>query len=129
MYDIITSEVLAHPLTGDTLAVTPKSIGAIQVHQVSEKMAIAKLLHLVPGEDAMLKPIAKIRDPDRLSEIERYVKRQTFRALGLDVPRRLAVVPGLYQIRIGERKKGWGLLGVGAASLAGAIGYRASSND
>ena len=129
LFNIVSSEVLAHPLTGDTLAVTPKNIGAIQVHQVQSKMSVAKLLHVMPGEDVMLKPIARVSDPERLSEIEYHVKHQMFKALGLDVPKRVAVIPGIYQMRMGEKRKGWALLAGQAVSLAAAIGYRASSND
>ena len=129
LFNIISSEVLAHPLTGDTLAVTPKNIGAIQVHQVQSKMSIAKLVHVMPGEDVMLMPIARVSDPERLAEIEHHVKHEMFKAMGLDVPKRVALIPGLYQMRMGEKRKGWALLAGQAVSLAAAIGYRASGND
>ena len=129
-FNIISSETLTHPLTGDTLAVTPKNIGAIQIHQSNPNMAIARILHLMPGEDVMLKPIDRVgADPERLAEIERFAKQELFRSLGLDIPRRLAVVPGVYQMRLGEKRKGWALLATGTVSFAAAIGYRASSND
>lgn len=129
LYDIISSEVLSHPLTGDTLAVTPMSVGAIQVHQVNEKLAIAKLLHLMPGEDAMLKPIAKVKDPDRHAEIEKLVSRARFEARGGSAPRNTALIPGMYQLRVGEKQKGWALLASDAVALVAAIGYRTNSND
>ena len=129
LYNIVSSEVLSHPLTGDTLAVTPMNVGAIQVHQVNEKLAIAKLLHLMPGEDAMLKPIAKVRDPDRLAEIEKLVSRARFKARGGSAPRNTALIPGMYQMKVGEKRKGWALLASDAVALVAAFGYRANSND
>jgi len=129
LYNIVSSEVLSHPLTGDTLAVTPMNVGAIQVHQVNEKLAIAKLLHLVPGEDAMLKPIAKVQDPDRLAEIEKLVSIARFKARGGSAPRSIALVPGMYQMKVGEKRKGWALLASDAVALIAAIGYRTNSND
>ena len=129
LYNIVSSEVLSHPLTGDTLAVTPMNVGAIQVHQVNETLAIAKLLHLMLGEDAMLKPIAKVQDPDRLAEIEKLVSRALFRARGGSAPRNTALIPGMYQLKIGERRKGWALLASDAVALVAAIGYRTNSND
>ena len=129
LYNIVSSEVLSHPLTGDTLAVTPMNVGAIQVHQVNEKLAIGKLLHLMPGEDAMLKPIAKVQDPDRLAEIEKLVSRARFKARGGSAPRSIALVPGMYQMKIGEKRKGWALLASDAVALIAAIGYRTNSND
>ena len=39
------------------------------------------------------------------------------------------IVPGLYQMNMGERRKGWALMGLEAASLVAALTYRASSND
>ncbi len=129
LYNIISSEVLSHPLTGDTLAVTPMNVGAIQVHQVNEKLAIAKLLHLMPGEDAMLKPIARVQDPDRLAEIEKLVSRARFKAMGGSAPRNTALIPGMYQMKVGEKTKGWALLASDAVALVAAIGYRTNSND
>ncbi len=129
LYNIVSSEVLSHPLTGDTLAVTPMNVGAIQVHQVNEKLAIAKLLHLMGGEDAMLKPIAKVQDPDRLAEIEKLVSRARFKARGGSAPRNTALIPGMYQMKVGEKRKGWALLASDAVALVAAIGYRTNSND
>ena len=129
LYNIVSSEVLSHPLTGDTLAVTPMNVGAIQVHQVNEKLAIAKLLHLMLGEDAMLKPIAKVQDPDRLAEIEKLVSRARFKAMGGSAPRNTALIPGMYQMKVGEKTKGWALLASDAVALVAAIGYRTNSND
>ena len=129
LYNIVSSEVLSHPLTGDTLAVTPMNVGAIQVHQVNEKLAIAKLLHLMAGEDAMLKPIAKVQDPDRLEEIEKLVSRARFKARGGSAPRNTALIPGMYQMKVGEKRKGWALLASDAVALVAAIGYRTNSND
>ena len=130
LYDVVSAEVLTHPLTGDTLAVTPTVVGAIQVHQVLEKLAVAKLLHLMPGEDAMLKPIARVSDdPDRLSEIEKLVSRERFKMSGVSVARNAAVIPGMYQIKLGEKTKGWAILGADVIALAAAIGYRTNSND
>ena len=129
LFDVVSSEVLTHPLTGDTLAVTPVTVGAIKVHQVLEKLAIAKLLHMIPGEDAMLKPIVRVHDPDRLSEIEKLVSRDSYRARGVSVDRNAALIPGMYQIKTGEKNKGWAILGADVIALAAAIGYRTNSND
>ena len=129
LYDVLSSEILAHPLTGDTLAVTPKRVGAIQVYQVLPRMSVAKLVHMMPGEDPLLKPIARVRDPERLAEVEHYMKRAMFKASGTYAPRRLAIFPGIYQMQTGAKRKGWMMLGVEAASLIGAIAYRTSSND
>ncbi|MEE2659463.1 MAG: FlgT C-terminal domain-containing protein [Candidatus Latescibacterota bacterium] len=129
LFDILADEVITHPLTGDTLAVTPMSVGALQVRQVFPKMAAAKLVHIAAGEDPMLKPIVRIRDPKRHEEIAKIMSRNLSRAMGRDVPRQVTAIPGLYQIRIGEKRKGWTLISAEAASLIAGFSYRTNSND
>jgi len=127
LFDILTSEVLAHPLTGDTLAVTPKSVGALRVFQVEEKISLAELLHIEGNQDPMLMKVARIQDPERLMEIEKYMERRVH--MGSGSSRNLALVPGLYQLRTGERRKGLALMGLEAASLMAGISYHFSSKD
>ena len=106
LYDIVAPEVISHPLTGDTLAVTPKSVGALQVHQVLDKMSIAKVVQLKPGDDPVLKSIVKVNNPERLAEIEHFVKRNLFYSMRRQVdllPNGL--IPGVYQMGIGEDRK------------------------
>ena len=71
-FDIVSSEVLTHPLTGDTLAVSPKSVGALQIVQVLDKMSVARLLELTPGENVMWMPIVRVQHAERLEEIQRF---------------------------------------------------------
>ena len=128
LFDIMSAEVLSHPLTGDTLAITPKSVGAIRVRQVDEKLAIAELLHIQAGHDPMLMQISRVQDPERLAEIEIYLRRQMYGPGGA-ISRNLALIPGLYQLKTGEKNKGWTLMGLEAVSLIAGVGYRLSSND
>ena len=41
----------------------------------------------------------------------------------------MALVPGLYHLQVGDKRKGWSLVALESASLLAAIGYRISSND
>ena len=128
LFDIIDEDVVLHPLNGDTLSVTPKSVGALKVLQVYPKMALVELLHIQGNKDPMLMRVAQIQSPDRLVEIERYMKKSHAIAIGGASPR-LSLVPGLYQYQMGDRIKGLSLLGVEVASLALGVGYRLSSDD
>ena len=127
LFDIISHEVLSHPLTGDTLAVTPKSVGALRVRQVLPKMSIAQVMQLNSGFDPMLMEIARVQTPERLMEIEMLAKRTMFASMGIS--RRMAFIPGLYQMKMGDERKGWTLLALDGAALAAGIGYRMNSND
>ena len=129
LFEIISSEMLIHPLSDSILAVTPKSVGSLQVLQVYPRTALARLLQLDRGEDPMLKPIERVVDAERRAEIEKMMLRGVRMAAGVDVSRRLAVIPGLFQARIGETRKGWGLLAASGASLIGGFAYRSNSND
>jgi hypothetical protein len=129
LFDIVSSEILVHPLSDSILAVTPKSIGAIQVLQVFANTSLARIIALDRGEDPMLKPIERVGHPDRLEELERLMARGMRSAAGMDVSRRVAVIPGLYQYRIGEKRKAWMLMAAEAASLIGGFAYRSNSND
>ena len=51
LFDIIDNDVVLHPLSGDTLSVTPRSVGALKVLQVYPKMSLAELLHIQGGKD------------------------------------------------------------------------------
>ena len=128
LFDLMSAEVLTHPLTGDTLAITPKSVGAIRVRQVEEKLAIAELLHIQGGHDPMLMPVSRVQDPERLAEIETYLRRRMYGPGGAN-SRNLALIPGLYQLKTGEKNKGWTLMGLEAVSLIAAISYRIDSNN
>lgn len=129
LFDIISSEMLIHPLSDSILAVTPKSVGSLQVLQVYPRTSLAKLIQLDRDEDPMLKPIARVRDPDRRARIEKQMLRGMRAASGMDASRRLAAIPGLYQTRIGETRKGWGLMAATGLSLVGGLAYRSNSND
>ena len=128
LFDVIDEDVVLHPLSGDTLSVTPKSVGALKVLQVYPKMALVELLHMQGNRDPMLMRVAQIQNPDRLVEIERYMKKSHAMAMGGASPR-LSLVPGLYQLKMGDKVKGLSLLGVEVASLALGVGYRLSSDD
>ena len=127
LFDIIDEDVVLNPLSGDTLSVTPKSVGALKVLQVYPKMALVELLHIQGNKNPMLMRIAQIQNPDRLLEIERYMKKS--QAMSMGASPRLSLVPGLYQYHMGNKVKGLSLLGVEVASLALGVGYRLSSDD
>ena len=129
LFDIISSEVLSHPLTGDTLAVTPTSVGALKVEQVFDRMSVAKLLSLAPGEDPMLMPIMRVQSPERLEEIQKMMMRRMYHGEGGPTSLRMALIPGLYQIESGEKKKGWAILAASVASFAFGASFRADSNN
>jgi hypothetical protein len=126
LFDIVSTEVLSDPLSGDTLAVTPQSVGAIRVRQVFEKVSLAELVQLEPGRDPMLMRVMPIQDPARLAEVEKV----TLTGGSLAGPSWVsALVPGLHQYHAGKRAKGLTLIGLESASLAAAVAYRLSSND
>ena len=127
LFDIIDNEVVLHPLSGDTLSVTPRSVGGLKVPQVYPKMSLVELLHIQSGRDPMLMQVVQIQRPDRLVEIERYMKQGMAVASGASP--RLRLVPGLYQYRKGEKAKGLALLGLEATALVLGMSYRLSGND
>ncbi len=129
LFDIVSSEMLVHPRTDSILAVTPKTVGALRILQVYPRTSLARLVQLDRGEDPMLKSISLVRDAERIAEIEEQMLRGVRIAAGMDVSRRVAVIPGVYQMRIGETRKGWALLAAQAVSLTSAFAYRSSSND
>ena len=128
IFDIVSDETVYHPLTDSVLAVTTTTIGAIKILQVFEKTALAKLVHIQLGKDPMLKQVVPISGPERLADVESQMLREE---LGLKpgLSRRLAILPGLYQMKMGERGKGWVLMGLEAATLVAGLSYRSSSND
>ncbi len=125
LFDILEAEVLTHPLSGDTLSVSPKNIGALRVIQVFPKMALAELTHIESPKDPMLKHISPIQDAVRLMEVEHFEKM----AMVNGKSSRSMLVPGLYQYQFGDRRKGFGMLGAEFTALVVGIGYRMSSND
>ena len=129
LFDIVSSEMLVHPRTDSILAVTPKTVGALRILQVYPRTSLTRLVQLDRGEDPMLKSISLVRDAERIAEIEEQMLRGVRIAAGMDVSRRVAVIPGVYQMRIGETRKGWALLAAQAVSLTSAFAYRSSSND
>jgi hypothetical protein len=131
VYDILSTDIISHPLTGDTLAVSPKSVGSIRIHQVFEKLSVGLVLRLEDGVDPMLMRVGRVTDAVRLQEIESMMVRreQVFSPSRSGLSRSYGLVPGLYQIKSGKRGKGWTLLGLEAAALAVGVGYRISSND
>ena len=129
LFDIVSAEVLRHPLRDTILAVTPKAIGAVQVKQVFPRMSLALVIDLDAGEDPMLMPLMRVRSPDRIDDLAKAMTRQVFRVASSGVSLRTAVIPGIYQKQIGERTKGWALLGLETVALIGGFTYRSSSND
>jgi hypothetical protein len=129
IYDIVAADVLSNPLSGDTLAVSPVSVGALRVRQVFEKMSMAEMLHLEPGHDPMMMKIMPLQSAERLVEIEDYLRQPMYSEGRNQSSRLLSLVPGAQQFRLGQRLKGLTLLSVGTASLAAGVGYRFSSND
>lgn len=126
IFDIVDSEVVTHPLSGDTLSVTPRSVGALQVRQVYPKMALAELMHIQAARDPMLMRIAPIDNPERLLEVEQFRKRSMMSG-GPSLTS--ALLPGVYQYKAGSTWKGLGLLGLELAALGGGIAYRMSSDE
>ena len=61
-------------------------------------------------------------------EIERFAERWTHGPTTA-LPKHLALVPGLYQLKMGDKGKGWGLLGLETAALIAGIAYRSDSNQ
>lgn len=127
LFDVVSADVLLDRLSGDTLAVSPESVGAIRVRQVFDKMAIAELMHIQAGQDPMLMKIARIQDPERLIEIEEYMQSVSYGGMGDG--RMMALVPGLHQYKMGQRRKGLSLMVLETASLAAGIIFRLNSND
>ncbi|MCC7260940.1 MAG: hypothetical protein IT369_00325 [Candidatus Latescibacteria bacterium] len=129
LLDIMSTEVLTHPLTGDTLSVTPTAVGALRVRQVFPRFAIGELVHVEPGQDPMLMPVYRIMDPERMSQVMLYAQHFAYEVAGSGVPRRRALIPGLYQLKLGSPAKGWALLGLEAAALtAGVLSHVQSAN-
>lgn len=129
LLDIMSSEVLTHPLSGDTLSVTPMAVGALRVRQVFARFAIGEVVHLEPGQDPMLMPVYRITDPERMSQVMLYAQHYSYETASSGVPKRLALIPGLYQFKLGAPGKGWTLLGLEVASLTAGVLYRLNSND
>ncbi len=129
LLDIMSTEILTHPLSGDTLSVTPTAVGALRVRQVFQRFAIGELVHVEPGQDPMLMQVYRILDPERMSQVMLYAQRFAYAVAGSGVPKRLAFVPGLYQFKLGTPGKGWALLGLEAAALtAGVLCHVQSAN-
>lgn len=129
LLDIMTSEVLTHPLSGDTLSVTPVAVGALRVRQVFARFAIGEVVHLEAGQDPMLMPVYRITDPERMSQVMLYAQHYSYESASSGVPRHLALIPGLYQFGLGARGKGWTLLGLEVTSLTAAILCRVQSDN
>ncbi|MBI2503185.1 MAG: hypothetical protein HYW07_08110 [Candidatus Latescibacteria bacterium] len=129
LLDIMSSETLTHPLSGDTLSVTPMAVGALRVRQVFARFAIGEVVHLEPGQDPMLMPVYRIMDPERMSQVMLYAQRYAYAAAGSGVPRHLALIPGLHQFKLGAPGKGWTLLGLEAASLTTGVLCRIQSDN
>ena len=127
LFDILASEAVRSPVSGDTVGVSQRSVGDVRVRQVEDKLAVAQIVYLQHGEDPMLMRIRPIESENRLAEVGRYLHGiRTDRAR----PSRLtAVVPGLYQLRQGQHYKGMVIMGLEAAALATGLGYRNSSDD
>lgn len=129
MYDIVAPDSLLYPGKPDSvIAITQKTVGALRVRQVWEKTSLAQLLHIQAGENPMLKQIVLIKDADRIMEIDKFTDRWMYGAAG-GISKNAALVPGLYQLKMGEKSKGWSLIGLEAVALIGAIAYRTDSND
>ena len=129
LLDIMSSEILTHPLSGDTLSVTPMAVGALRVRQVFPLFAIGEVVQLEPGQDPMLMPVYRIMDPERMSQVMLYAQHYAYAAASSGVPRRLALIPGLYQLRVGAPGKGWTLLGLETAALAAGVLCRIQSDN
>lgn len=129
LLDIMSTEILTHPLTGDTLSVTPTAVGALRVRQVFPRFAIGEMVHIEPGQDPMLLPVYRIMDPERMSQVMLYAQRYTYAVAGAGASKRLALIPGLYQFKVGAPVKGWALLGLEAAAFtAGVLSHVQSGN-
>lgn len=129
LFDIVAAEKLVHPVTDSVLAITQKAIGAIRVRQVWEKMSLAQLLYIRPGDSAMLKQVVRIKDAERQLEIKKFGDGWMGGEPVAAVSSLAALVPGLYQIQNGATAKGWTLLGAETLSMVLALAYRIDSND
>lgn len=129
LLDLMSSEILTHPLSGDTLSVTPVAVGALRVRQVFARFSIAEVVHLEPGQDPMLLPVYRITDPERMSQVMLYAQHYSYETASSGVPRHLALIPGLYQFKLGAPAKGWALLGLEVASLGAGIWCRVQSDN
>ena len=129
IYDIVAPDSLLYPGKPDSvIAITQKTLGALRVRQVWDKTALAQLLHIQSGENPMLKQIVRIKDADRIMEIDKYAERWKH-AGEAGVSKNAVLIPGLYQLKMGEKNKGWSLIGLEAVALIGALAYRTDSSD
>ena len=129
LLDIMSSEIVTHPLSGDTLSVSPMPVGALRVRQIFPRFAIGEIVHLEAGQDPMLMPVFRITDPDRMAQVMLYAQHYTYAATSSGVSKHLALIPGLYQLNLGTPSKGWTLLSLEAASLTTALLCRVQSNN
>ncbi|MEW6751538.1 MAG: FlgT C-terminal domain-containing protein [Candidatus Latescibacterota bacterium] len=127
LFDIVESEVVSNPLSGDTLGVSPRRVGSIRVRQVHEKVSIAELVSLDKGEDPMLMKVARIEDPGRRALVQEQAR--AVRPVDAGPSLRLGLVPGLYQVRTGHAGRGGSYMAAEVGALAAAIAYRVSSLD
>ena len=127
LYDIVQSEVVSHPLSGDTLAISPRTVGTLRVRQVYEKVSLAEVVALDKGTDPMLLKVTRIQDPDRLAQVEELARAAHPVNLGPSVG--MGLVPGLYQLRTGHAVRGPAFVAVEGAAVVFGVAYRISSND
>jgi hypothetical protein len=129
LFDILSAEVVTHPISGDTLAITPKSVGIVRVVQAFDRMSLAEVLQLAEGYDPLLMQVAHIADPEHLAEVERFVQAHAYRATRSGVPPWQRAVPGLYQLRTGAAAKGWALVALEGAAVTLGVAYYVNSQD
>jgi hypothetical protein len=126
LFDIVSTEVLTDPVSGDTLMVTPATIGVVRVRQVFEKLSVAEVLQLQPGQNPLLLRVAPIQDAERLVQLAAMAAVTPGRA----GPGAIAsLVPGLHQYRSGQRAKGIAMASAEGGLLLAATAFRWSSND
>ena len=128
-FNILSTNIVSHPITGDTLAIAPKNIGAIRVIQVYEKMALGEVIQLQEDTDPMLMQISRVKDTMRRQELEAHLQWHVKTAKRSGLSPLLGFVPGVYQIRSGSPVKGWIIAGVQGIALGSGIVYRLQSND
>lgn len=129
VFDLVSAEVVTHPISGDTLAITPKSVGVIRVVQVFERMSVAEAMRLDEGVDPLLMQVAHINDPEHLAEVENYIQTQAYQAQRSGVPLWQTAVPGLFQLRTGAAVKGRTLMAVEGIAIVAGISLRLNSRD
>ena len=134
LYEVVRSEKVVHPVTGEEVGGVEVRVGAIQVTQVFEKMSVGEILE-GDGEIKMLHTIKRVTDPERVSSL--LSARSTGGAEleigpkvggGTQVKKIWGIAPGLYQVKRGHPIRGYSMMAAEVGLLAYALKARSSSS-